>query len=732
MSNGETIKDILQQIKDHKLEAREGLRRINELKQRGNAVSGAQQAYSPEAVEQLVKDVLCRVVKLQPEELSHELSFKEMGIDSISSVEIVRDLNEALHIQLDGILLYDYPTIPELARYMVNEIQKNSGAGLVKKVMEATGHNPAKGLQELREPVQSQRLNHRYEYMNDLIDQFSTNKPAAASSKPKAPMKEPVNFKEPVKASEPATATPRAARSLSPVTGRQAKEEKAPAAQAPLSAGQPASGAPKLTLKTGPAPIAPAVPSAETAGKIKLGFAASRPAEEPVKVKLEASPKVPAVQASAAAAEGIAIVGLSGRFPGAASARELWRNLRDGVSSTGEIPASRFDIRALYDEDRKADQKTYCTVAGLLDHVDEFDPLFFNISPKEAEIMDPQQRIFLEEAWKALEDAGYSDQAVQDTRCGVFVGCAPSDYTKHLEANRLGNTADAFTGTSSSILAARISYFLNLKGPSISIDTACSSSLVAVHQACTSLWNEECDMALAGGIRLMITPDSMVQSSQMEILSAQGVCRPFDQAADGTLLSEGVGVVVLKPLKQALENRDHIYGVIRGSGVNQDGRTNGITAPSVNSQIQLEKRVYEKFRIDPAEINYVEAHGTGTALGDPIEVKALIEAFREFTQDSQYCALGSVKANIGHATMAAGVAGMIKILLALKNRQIPPLIHYSRLNEKIRLDGSPFYINTELVDWPENKRGSRMAAISGFGFSGTNCHIVIEEYRRGS
>ncbi|MEK5493064.1 beta-ketoacyl synthase N-terminal-like domain-containing protein [Paenibacillus sp. FSL R7-0297] len=712
MSNGETIKDILQQIKDHKLEAREGLRRIHELKQRGDAVSGAEQTLSPEAVEQQVKDVLCRVVKLQPEELSYELSFKEMGIDSISSVEIVRDLNEALHIQLDGIVLYDYPTIPELARYMVDEIQKNSGA------MPEKGINPnavnANPQEQIHEPVQSQRLNHRYEYMNDLIDQFSTNKPAAAPVKPKAPMKEP------------------AARSLKPLTGRQTKEEQAPAPQAPFSAGQPASGAPKLTLKTGAAPIAPAASSTEATGKIKLGFAASRPAEEPVKIMPEAPPGVSVDLATAAAAEGIAIVGLSGRFPGAASARELWRNLRDGVASTGEIPASRFDIQAWYDEDRKADQKTYCTVAGLLDHVDEFDPLFFNISPKEAEIMDPQQRIFLEEAWKALEDAGYSDQAVQDTRCGVFVGCAPSDYTKHLEANRLSNTADAFTGTSSSILAARISYFLNLKGPSISIDTACSSSLVAVHQACVSLWNEECDMALAGGIRLMITPDSMVQSSQMEILSAQGVCRPFDQEADGTLLSEGVGVVVLKPLNQALENRDHIYGVIRGSGVNQDGRTNGITAPSVNSQIQLEKRVYEKFRIDPAEINYVEAHGTGTALGDPIEVKALTEAFREFTQDSQYCALGSVKANIGHATMAAGVAGMIKILLSLKNRQIPPLIHYNRLNEKIRLDESPFYINTELVDWPENKRGSRMAAISGFGFSGTNCHIVIEEYRRGS
>ncbi|MEK4852177.1 type I polyketide synthase [Paenibacillus sp. FSL H7-0756] len=713
MSNGGMIRDILQQIKEHRLEAREGLRRINELKKLDRTAAAAQQEHTQESVEELVKDVLCRVVKLQPEEISDELSFKEMGIDSISSVEIVRDLNEALRLQLDGILLYDYPTIPELARYMVHEVQKNSIPnipGPLHREQAAAEKVPESSSEA--EAARSLRLNHRYEYMNDLIDQFSQHKPEAAPSAPIAvtPVKQDAGpSREPVKA---------------------------PAVQASLSAIPPVSGAPKLLLQTGANSVAPAAPAAEAepAGKIKLGFStAARNAKEPAaaapKAAFSSPPAAAPATASAAVPEGIAIVGLSGRFPGAATARELWRNLRDGVSSTGEVPGSRFDIRAWYDKDHKADQKTYCTVAGLLEQVDEFDPLFFNISPKEAEIMDPQQRIFLQEAWNALEDAGYSDQAVQNTRCGVFVGCAPSDYTKHLEANHLSNTSEAFTGTSSSILAARISYFLNLKGPSISLDTACSSSLVAVHQACASLWNGECDMALAGGIRLMITPDSMVQSSQMEILSAEGVCRPFDQAADGTLLSEGAGVVVLKPLKQAIENRDHIYGVIRGSGVNQDGRTNGITAPSVNSQIQLERTVYERFGIDPAEINYVEAHGTGTSLGDPIEVKALTEAFRSFTQDSQYCALGSVKANIGHATMAAGVAGMIKILLSLKHRQIPPLIHYTRLNEKIRLEGSPFYINRELVDWPENKRGSRMAAISGFGFSGTNCHLVIEEYR---
>ncbi|WP_410511158.1 type I polyketide synthase [Paenibacillus sp. BR2-3] len=669
MSNADIIKQILQQIKDNQLDAKEGLRRINVLKQQQTVPNtSGQQELSAEAVEQKVKEVLCRIIQLHPGDVNLDISFKEMGVDSISSVEIVRDLNDALHIHMDGIQLYDYPTIPELARYILKEIQKNN-IGVSENLKQE---------QSTQDQAGQKRLNHRYEYMNDLIDQFSKSKPdTPATETNESLVKHEVTFRKAETAPEPAAKKKPGALSLKSLGGNQ-------------------------EMKT------------QEQQNTKLNLTSSLQSE-----------------ASSAVKDGIAIIGISGRFPGASTPRELWRNLRDGVCSTGEIPGDRFDIHSLFDEDRKAFQKTYCKVAGLIDSVDEFDPLFFNISPKEAEIMDPQQRIFLEEAWKALEDAGYSDLSVQDTRCGVFVGCAPSDYTKHLDANRLGNTAEAFTGTSSSILAARISYFLNLKGPSISLDTACSSSLVAVHQACMSLWSEECDMALAGGIRLMFTPDSMVQSSQMEILSAEGVCRPFDNAADGTLLSEGVGIVVLKPLEKALQNRDHIYGVIRGTGVNQDGRTNGITAPSVNSQIQLEKAVYEKFRIDPADINYVEAHGTGTTLGDPIEVKALTESFREFTKASGYCALGSIKANIGHATMAAGVAGIIKVVLALKSRKIPPLIHYEQLNEKIRLDGSPFYINTDLIDWPENKKRSRMAAVSGFGFSGTNCHVVIEEYKGG-
>ncbi|AZS14157.1 beta-ketoacyl synthase N-terminal-like domain-containing protein [Paenibacillus lutimineralis] len=730
MSNGELIKGILQQIKDNRMDAREGLKRLNELKQQQVPPVEVRVKPTEDTVKLLIMDVLCRIIKIQPDELQEDLSFKEMGIDSISSVEIVRDLNDALHIHMDGIQLYDYPNISELSSYVWNEVQMNSHITVEEDKQQSLA---------AKEPPAKQRLNHRYEYMNDLISQFSKNNPKPTAQE--LPVSPPQKAESP--APEPAVSASRPTAeklALSPVEKSAVSE-----AGQPLESLKPALTRPSaLSLKplhspdrrgdekqntVQPPRLKLKGNHAEEAASGRAQATAAEAGDDARTVESVAQTMIPATERASSLPEGIAIIGISGRFPGASTTRELWRNLRDGVCSIGEVPEERFDIHSAYDEDRKAVQKTYCKVAGLLDNVDEFDPLFFNISPREAEMMDPQQRIFLEEAWNALEDAGYSDRAVQDTRCGVFVGCAPSDYTKHLEANSLENTAEAFTGTSSSILAARISYFLNLKGPSISIDTACSSSLVAVHQACSSLWSGECDMALAGGIRLMFTPDSIVQSSQMEILSKEGVCRPFDNGADGTLLSEGTGVVVLKPLGSAIRDRDYIYGVIRGSGVNQDGRTNGITAPSVNSQIQLEKTVYEKFDIDPADINYVESHGTGTSLGDPIEVKALTEAFRHFTADSHYCALGSIKANIGHTTMAAGVAGIIKILLSLKSRKIPPLIHYRELNEKIKLQGSPFYINTELVEWPVNKKGSRMAAVSSFGFSGTNCHIVIEEYR---
>jgi len=341
--------------------------------------------------------------------------------------------------------------------------------------------------------------------------------------------------------------------------------------------------------------------------------------------------------------------------------------------------------------------------------------------------MDPQQRIFLEESWKALEDAGYANEDISGCRCGVFVGAAPRDYL-NLISEKVDITAQAFWGNTGSILASRISYFLNLKGPAITIDTACSSSLVSIHLACQSIKNGECEMAIAGGIWICTTPHYYIFTSNAGMLSPDGVCKTFDNGADGIVNGEGVGCLILKKLSQAIKDGDSIYGLIKGSCMNQDGKTNGITAPSSLSQSNLELEVYNKYHINPETISFVETHGTGTKLGDPIEVDALKRSFNKFTDKRQFCALGSVKTNIGHASLAAGIASVIKVVLALKNKKIPPSLNFTMENEQLDLKNSPFYVNTELQDLKSD--GERLrAAISSFGFSGTNVHMVIEEYK---
>ncbi|MDQ1350633.1 MAG: polyketide synthase PksN, partial [Acidobacteriota bacterium] len=412
----------------------------------------------------------------------------------------------------------------------------------------------------------------------------------------------------------------------------------------------------------------------------------------------------------------IAVIGMSGRFPGADHIWELWRRLEQGESSISEAPRERWDTRELYDPEPGAPGKTYCKWGGFLPDVDKFDPLFFNISPAEAALMDPQQRLFLEEALHALENAGYSAAAMDNMKCGVYVGVMS---TNEYNPQHLFN--------SSSILAARIAYFLNLKGPAISMDTACSSSLVAIHLACKSLLNGESDMMLAGGVTLYLTGKSYIEMSKSGMLSPEGKCKTFDNGADGFVPGEGVGVVVLKTLEKAIRDKDHIYGVIKGSALNQDGRTNGITAPSANSQRDLEAMVYRESEINPATITYVEAHGTGTHLGDPIEIQALTEAFRQYTQEKQYCAIGSIKTNIGHTSAAAGAAGLMKILLALRHKKIPPSLNFKQANSHIDFKNSPFFVNTGLLDWKAQEGHPRRAAVSSFGYSGTNAHIVIEE-----
>jgi acyl transferase domain-containing protein len=430
----------------------------------------------------------------------------------------------------------------------------------------------------------------------------------------------------------------------------------------------------------------------------------------------------------------MAIIGMSCRLPGAPDIDSFWRNLANGVDSVCVVPRERWDVDSLFDPDPDAVDKTYCKWGGFIDEVDRFDPLFFNLSHAEAEVMDPQQRLFLEEAWKAFEHAGYSGQSLNNARCGLFVGAAAGEYGAVLKRENpaLLHTSFAGMGLTPSIMVARISYLLNLKGPSVALDTACSSSLVALHQACRSIEVGDCDTALAGGINLILEPDQIVTTSKMRMLSPTGRCRPFDHRADGIALSEGVAIVIIKRLDQALQDRDRIYGVIKATGINQDGKTNGITSPSALSQTELQRQVLARSGVNPERIGMMEAHGTGTPLGDPVEVRGLNEAFRAYTEKRGFCALGSVKSNIGHISFGAGLAGVIKVLLSFERDQIPPTLHFEQPNREIRFDESPFFVNTRLREWPRKAGQPRYAAVSSFGYSGTNAYAVLADLDEGA
>ncbi|WP_064273638.1 beta-ketoacyl synthase N-terminal-like domain-containing protein [Streptomyces sp. RTd22] len=439
-------------------------------------------------------------------------------------------------------------------------------------------------------------------------------------------------------------------------------------------------------------------------------------AHRPVVTRTEPRP-APSGAAPATPRSPIAIVGISGRFAGSDSPADLWEHLAAGRDLVGE--ATRWDLKK---NDNGAAKR--CTRGGFLDHIEEFDPLFFNISGVEAAIMDPQQRLLLEESWKALEDAGYAGHRMSDVRCGVYVGCWDGDYQQLLGEDA---PAQAFWGNTASFIPSRISYFLNLKGPAIAVDTSCSSSLVAIDLACKDLASGETTMALAGGVYVQSTPRLYDLAGRAGMLSPTGRCHTFDHRADGFVPGEAVGALVLKRLDDALADGDHVYGVIRASGVNHDGATNGITAPSSASQESLLREVYDAYGIDVEHIQLVEAHGTGTKLGDPIEFQALTRAFREDTDKAGYCALGSVKTNLGHTQHAAGVAGVVKVLLALKHRQIPASLHFETANEAVALDGSPFYVSTRTHRWETAPGVPRRAVVSSFGASGTNAHLVIDE-----
>ncbi|HET8659851.1 MAG TPA: type I polyketide synthase [Micromonosporaceae bacterium] len=430
--------------------------------------------------------------------------------------------------------------------------------------------------------------------------------------------------------------------------------------------------------------------------------------------------------------EPIAIVGMGCRFPGGAGSPEaFWKLLRDGVDAVREVPADRWDSAALYDRDTSAPGKVSSRWGGFLDQVDRFDAGFFGISPREADQMDPQQRLMLEVAWEALESAGQTVDGLAGSATGVFVGVHShsNDYTwlQFADPGRIDTYTG--TGTSHSVVAGRISYLLDLRGPSVALDTACSSSLTAVHLACQSLRAGECRTALAGGVNLALTPHFTMATTKMNMMAADGRCKTFDASADGFVRGEGCGAVVLKRLSDAQRDGDPILALVRGSAVNQDGRTNGLTAPSGLSQKTVLRQALANAGVDPAAVSAVEAHGTGTALGDPIEIEALVEVFGAASGGSQPVTLSSVKTNIGHLEAAAGVASLVKVVLSLQHQATPPHLHFTELNPNASLDGSRLVIPTALRPWPRGET-PRYATISSFGWSGTNGCLVVQEAPR--
>jgi len=416
----------------------------------------------------------------------------------------------------------------------------------------------------------------------------------------------------------------------------------------------------------------------------------------------------------------MAVIGMSCRFAGVENLDEYWDLLTRGKCTIGDFPSERRkDTDLFLPKELQSDPKRY-RIGGYLNDIDKFDPSSFRISPKEAELMDPRQRLLLQVAWSALEDAGYGGQRMYGSRTGVFVGMDTSNtlgYSFLSEENELEGT-----GSVTCILARRVSYILNLFGPSMVIDTACSSGLVALHTAIRSIEEGDCDFALVGGVNVMLLPTqgSMLDSPNYEL-------RAFDHKADGTVWGEGLGAVLIRPLEDAIKDGCDIYAVIKGTGINNDGASNGLTAPSAESQEEVLCTTWEKAGVDPETISYIEAHGTGTKIGDPIELRGITKAFRRHTNKRQFCGIGSVKTNIGHSNGTSGIASLIKVILSLRHKQLPSTLKFEKPNPLIDFADSPIYVNSRLQSWQTEPGVPRRCGISSFGFSGTNCHVVLEE-----
>ncbi len=421
--------------------------------------------------------------------------------------------------------------------------------------------------------------------------------------------------------------------------------------------------------------------------------------------------------------EPIAVVGMGCRFPGADNPEEFWQLLREGRDAITQIPDEYWDRSKYYDPQPNTPGKICTTYGGFVPHLKEFDASFFRVAPREAASLDPQQRLLLEVSWEALENAAIPADKIKGSQTGVFIGVSATDYWHQL-LSRKTTEIDAYltTGNTHSLASGRISHFFDFTGTSMSLDTACSSSLVAVHLAIKSLRDRECNMALAGGVNRLISPKISVNFSQAKMLSPDGRCKTFDQGANGFVRSEGCGIVLLKRLNDAIADGDRIRAILLGSATNQDGRTSSITTPNSLSQQAVIKQALVNSKVTAQQVSYLETHGTGTSLGDAIEIEALSQIF----SDNQELVLGAVKTNIGHLESASGIASLIKTVLVLENQVIPANLHLKQPNNNLEWQNLPFQLPLEAIAWKQTAQ-PRIAGVSGFGFSGTNAHIIVQE-----
>lgn len=428
------------------------------------------------------------------------------------------------------------------------------------------------------------------------------------------------------------------------------------------------------------------------------------------------------------AKDAIAIIGIAGKFPMAENIEDFWNNLRNGIDCISDLPEARKNDCEAYLRFKGEEVNQQYIKAGFLAEIDKFDFKFFKLSPKEASLMDPIHRLFLETVWQTLEDAGYGGQKLTGSRTGIYLGYEPSlmdSYGRMIYDVERSSLQICAAGNIPALIPSRISYALDLKGPTLMIDTACSSSLVAVHLACQGLRTGDCELAIVGGVKINLYPIHNPEE-KLGIESTDFITKSFDEDSDGTGSGEGVAAVLLKPLYKAILDKDSIYAVIKGSAINQDGSSANLTAPNALAQADVIEQAWKQAGIHPETISYIEAHGTGTKIGDPIEIDGITKAFERYTDRKQFCGLGSTKTNIGHLYEASGIVGLIKAALALKNAELPPIIHFNTPNQRILFEESPVYVVDQLTPW-ETEGYPRRCGVNAFGFSGTNCHVILEE-----